>query len=477
MSIIVPSPPATPERSTRHQIPTSKSPPSLADLMNQGMENYYLWIKCLPVDRDGIENIGAYTAEAIEDTPGANDLPDSDEALIRFLSEIYTSEIIIPVICQLAQTRSDDLFALPPAYIQRSPCKKIAHDILRLILERWVDEQERLGIFTDEVDDSAGGDGAAQAGGNISCGNTEATTQILVPPGSSLSTSNRLSSGDPPDEKKSSGSLACEQVTRLERPSVKIETVALPMWSSLSQTMASRRQHIPNTRSGVFAASPPCRPYTLTPWDGKPGHQNCYLFHGTRSRYLNDFLDQGIHIQTFQSNELASVPVFYACNFAQAAYEHPLIAHHRVTGDVNLHVSVLVFDFDSDVLLGLKPAPGEVTSFTSRTLTARTEDEMNQFNSFCNLNRNRGDKIACMNRSKQVQRFREKPSTHEIIIAPICIPVGGISRGIVPNIPGYHQQLLQIGFCSERSRKYANSCLFKALAEKRDTSGPGFIQV
>jgi hypothetical protein len=58
-----------------------------------------------------------------------------------------------------------------------------------------------------------------------------------------------------------------------------------------------------------------------------------------------------------------------------------LIAHHRVTGDVDLHVSVLVFDFDSDDLLGLKPAPGEVTSFTSRTLTTRTEDEMNQFNS------------------------------------------------------------------------------------------------
>jgi hypothetical protein len=48
--------------------------------MNQGMENYYLWIKCLPVDHDGIENIGAYTAEAIEDTPGSNDLPDSGES-------------------------------------------------------------------------------------------------------------------------------------------------------------------------------------------------------------------------------------------------------------------------------------------------------------------------------------------------------------------------------------------------------------
>jgi hypothetical protein len=255
---------------------------------------------------------------------------------------------------------------LPPTYIQRSPCKKIAHDILRLILERLVDERERLGIFTDEVNDSAG---------------TEATTQILVPPGSSLPTSNRRSSGDPPDERRSSGALTCEQVTRLERPSVEIETVALPMWSSPPRTMASRRQHIRNTRSGAFAASPPCRPYTLTPWDGKPGHQHCYLFHGTRSRYLDDFLDQGIPIQTFKSNELASVPVFYACNFAQAAYEHPLIAHHRVTGDVDLHVSVLVFDFDSDVLLGLKPAPGEVTSFTSRTLTTRTEDEMNQFNS------------------------------------------------------------------------------------------------
>jgi hypothetical protein len=80
MSVIVPSPPVTPERSTRPQILTSKSPTSLADLMNQGMANYHLWIKCLPLDQDGIENIGAYTAEAIEDTPGANDLPNSGES-------------------------------------------------------------------------------------------------------------------------------------------------------------------------------------------------------------------------------------------------------------------------------------------------------------------------------------------------------------------------------------------------------------
>jgi hypothetical protein len=92
----------------------------------------------------------------------------------------------------------------------------------------------------------------------------------------------------------------------------------------------------------------------------------------------DDFRDQGI-VETFSANELASVPVFYACNFAQAAYEHPLLAHRRVMGDLDLHVSVLVFDFDSDVLLGLKPAPGEATSFTSRTIIIRNEDERKQF--------------------------------------------------------------------------------------------------
>jgi len=33
----------------------------------------------MPPDLDGIENFGAYTAKAIEDTPGANDFPDSGE--------------------------------------------------------------------------------------------------------------------------------------------------------------------------------------------------------------------------------------------------------------------------------------------------------------------------------------------------------------------------------------------------------------
>jgi hypothetical protein len=97
---------------------------------------------------------------------------------------------------------------------------------------------------------------------------------------------------------------------------------------------------------------------------------------------LIDFYDEGIHIETFRASELASVPVFYAGNFAQAAYEHPLLAHRRVMGDVDLHVSVLVSDFDSDVLLGLKPAPGEATSFTSRTIITHNEDEK-EFNSVC----------------------------------------------------------------------------------------------
>ena len=80
MPAIVPSPPVTPKRSTRLQPPTSKSHTSLEDLMKQGMGNCHLWIKCLPLDQDGIENFGAYTAEAIEDTPGANDLPESGES-------------------------------------------------------------------------------------------------------------------------------------------------------------------------------------------------------------------------------------------------------------------------------------------------------------------------------------------------------------------------------------------------------------
>ena len=79
MSVIVPSPPVTPERSTRHQILTSKLPPSLTDLMNQGMVNCHPWIKCLPPNLVGIKNFGAYTTEAIKDTPGVNDFPDSGE--------------------------------------------------------------------------------------------------------------------------------------------------------------------------------------------------------------------------------------------------------------------------------------------------------------------------------------------------------------------------------------------------------------
>ena len=79
MSVIVPSPPVTPKRSTRLQNLPSHTSLSLTDLLNQGIMKCHLWIKCLPPDLDGIENFGAYTAEAIEDTPGANDFPDSGE--------------------------------------------------------------------------------------------------------------------------------------------------------------------------------------------------------------------------------------------------------------------------------------------------------------------------------------------------------------------------------------------------------------
>jgi hypothetical protein len=135
----------------------------------------------------------------------------ADDALIKFLSEIYTPEIIILVIDQLAQTQSGDQFALPASYIQCNPCKRIAHDILRLMLNRMVKKWEELGIITDEVGDSAGGDGAAQAGGNVYCGDAEATKQILIPPGKSLPISIGRSSGDPPDERGSSGSPVCAQ--------------------------------------------------------------------------------------------------------------------------------------------------------------------------------------------------------------------------------------------------------------------------
>jgi hypothetical protein len=165
----------------------------------------------------------------------------ADDALIKFLSEIYTPEIIIPVIDQLAQTQSGDQFALPASYIQRNPCKRIAHDILRLMLDRMVKKWEELGIITDEVGDSADGDGAAQAGGNVSCGDAEATKQILIPPGKSLPISIGRSSGDPPDERGSPGSPVCEQVPRLQHPSLEIETVVLPMWSSPPRTMTSKR--------------------------------------------------------------------------------------------------------------------------------------------------------------------------------------------------------------------------------------------
>jgi hypothetical protein len=50
-------------------------------------------------------------------------------------------------------------------------------------------------------------------------------------------------------------------------------------------------------------------------------------------------------------------------------------------GDVDIHVSVLVFDFDSDVLSGLKPAPGEAVSLTSRSIIPRN-DEKKQFSPY-----------------------------------------------------------------------------------------------
>ena len=156
----------------------------------------------------------------------------ADDTLIKFLSEIYTPEIMIPVINQLAQTQSGDQFALPASYIQRNLCKWIAHDIPRLMLNCMVKKWEEMGIITNEVGDSAGGDGAAQAGGNVSCGDAEATKQILIHPGKSLPISTGKSSGDPPDERGSSGSSICEQVPRLQHPSLEVKTIVLPMWSS-----------------------------------------------------------------------------------------------------------------------------------------------------------------------------------------------------------------------------------------------------
>ncbi|KIM83979.1 hypothetical protein PILCRDRAFT_6833 [Piloderma croceum F 1598] len=95
---------------------------------------------------------------------------------------------------------------------------------------------------------------------------------------------------------------------------------------------------------------------------------------------------------------------------------------------------------------GWKPAPGEAPPFTSRSVIFRNENDTKQFNSFCNSNRARETKIKAMREAMQTQHFREKPSAHEIIIAPISIPIKGLSCGIVPSILGYHQQLLQIGF-------------------------------
>jgi hypothetical protein len=234
-----------------------------------------------------------------------------------------------------------------------------------------VDEWKALGILTDEVGDSAGRDGAAQAR-NLSCGDAEATEQILIPP------TRRRSLGDPPDERRySDDSIICKR-QRFQHGFFVAMTIALSMWSLPPRMM---RQRIRDVRSMAFADSSPCRPYTVTPWDGTSRQTHCYLFHGTRSRHLIHFQNHGINIETFKANELATVPVFYTTNFVQAAYEHPLLAHHRVIGDVDMHVSVLVFDFDSDVLLGLKPAPGEDSSFTSRSIIPYNDDEKNQFNS------------------------------------------------------------------------------------------------
>lgn len=36
--------------------------------------------------------------------------------------------------------QSDDLFAIPPYYIQCNPCKKVAYNILRSIFDHLVDD-------------------------------------------------------------------------------------------------------------------------------------------------------------------------------------------------------------------------------------------------------------------------------------------------------------------------------------------------
>jgi hypothetical protein len=265
-----------------------------------------------------------------------------------------------------------------------------------------------MGVFTDKVSNSTGRDGVVQAGGNISYGDVEVTKQILSP-GESLPKSTHWSSGDPPDERRSSGSLTRKQVARLERPFFEVETVALLMWLLPPRTMTSRRQHIYNTWLWAFTDSSPCCLYALILWNGTPGHLHCYHFHSIQSRNLIDFHDERIHIETFRASKLASVPVFYTCNFSQAAYEHLLLAHRHVMGDVDLHVSVFVFNFDSDVLLGLKPQLDMFLLFS------------NLFpNVFCNSNHACRTKFESMSNTKQMQYFHEKPSTYEIIIALIC---------------------------------------------------------
>ena len=54
------------------------------------------------------------------------------------------------------------------------------------MLDHMVKKWEEMGIITDEVGNSAGGDGAVQAGGNVSCGDAEVMKQILIPLGKSL---------------------------------------------------------------------------------------------------------------------------------------------------------------------------------------------------------------------------------------------------------------------------------------------------
>lgn len=84
---------------------------------------------------------GAYIAEAIEDTPGANDFPNSGASTpvnLRCRYGFSLKYIHLKLSYQLPINLHRRKVVICLSY--RSPCKKIAHDILREVFDRLVDE-------------------------------------------------------------------------------------------------------------------------------------------------------------------------------------------------------------------------------------------------------------------------------------------------------------------------------------------------